>query len=103
MPYNELILERRGHVAVVTLNRPERLNALSQGLRDDLMAAVEELRDDDDIWAVVFTGAGRGFCSGADIQGGGATAPELPDGAGGQWHASGAGRELGGTPLRTRT
>ena len=72
MFYNNLILERRGHVAVVTLNRPERLNALSRGLRDDLMAAVEEVRTDDDVFAVVFTGAGRGFCSGADIQGGGA-------------------------------
>jgi 2-(1,2-epoxy-1,2-dihydrophenyl)acetyl-CoA isomerase len=70
MSYQNLLLEQRGHVGVVTLNRPERLNALSRGLRDDLMDAADQLRHDDGIWSIVITGAGRGFCSGADIQGG---------------------------------
>lgn len=69
MSYKHLILERHDHVALVTLNRPERLNALNRALRDELMDVVEQLRHDDDVWAVVFTGAGRGFCSGADISG----------------------------------
>src|SRR5690606_31025789 len=62
--------EIRGRVAGLTLNRPERLNAISAGLRNDVHAAVERARDDDEIRALVITGAGRGFCSGADLLGG---------------------------------
>jgi 2-(1,2-epoxy-1,2-dihydrophenyl)acetyl-CoA isomerase len=63
-----LRLERRERVAILTLNRPDRLNALSIELREALVRACQELRDDDDIWAVVLTGAGRGFCSGVDLR-----------------------------------
>ena len=66
MTYQYLNLERDGQIAVVTLNRPEKLNAIDRALHLDLMDACRELRDDD-IRAVIFTGAGRGFCSGADL------------------------------------
>lgn len=62
-----LLMERRERVALLTLNRPERLNALNRELQSSIMETCEQLRNDDDIWAVVLTGAGRGFCSGADL------------------------------------
>ncbi len=58
-----------GHAAVITLNRPERLNALSAELRDELTAALEAVRGDDEVRVAILTGAGRGFCSGADLSG----------------------------------
>lgn len=58
-----------GHAAVITLNRPERLNALSAQLRDELTQALAEVQDNDDVRVAVLTGAGRGFCSGADLSG----------------------------------
>ena len=63
-----LRLERHERIAILTLNRPDRLNALSLELREALVHACQELRHDDDIWAVVLTGAGRGFCSGVDLR-----------------------------------
>jgi 2-(1,2-epoxy-1,2-dihydrophenyl)acetyl-CoA isomerase len=64
-----LVIERQGRLAIVTLNRPDRLNAINQTLHHELLAATAEIRDDDSIWAAVIVGAGRGFCSGADITG----------------------------------
>jgi 2-(1,2-epoxy-1,2-dihydrophenyl)acetyl-CoA isomerase len=69
LAYESLIYEKQGHVALITLNRPERLNALNFALRQEVIAACAEARDDDEVRALVFTGAGRGFCSGADISG----------------------------------
>ncbi|HZU71186.1 MAG TPA: enoyl-CoA hydratase/isomerase family protein [Acidimicrobiales bacterium] len=66
-----LTVERQGHVAVVTLNRPDRLNALNDELRVGILRVSAELAEDDEVRAVVFTGAGRGFCSGVDLSGGG--------------------------------
>jgi len=76
MSYEAIILERQGHVAVITLNRPEVLNALNTTLRRDIFAACEEARADDEVRAVVITGAGRGFCAGADLSGGAAPNPD---------------------------
>lgn len=70
MAYDNLILERRDRVAVITLNRPEKLNALSRDLQDEMRAAAGEVKADDSVRAVVWTGAGRGFCSGADLTSG---------------------------------
>jgi 2-(1,2-epoxy-1,2-dihydrophenyl)acetyl-CoA isomerase len=68
--YEFLTVDRlEGHVALITLNRPEKLNALSRGLQDESRAVLAELADDDDVRAAVVTGAGRGFCSGADLTG----------------------------------
>ena len=70
MAFEHLLLERRGHVTVVTLNRPEKLNALNQRLREEIAQCLHELEADDSVRAVVVTGAGRGFCAGADLTSG---------------------------------
>ena len=62
-----LRVERRDHVLVLTLDRPERLNALDAELRDAIPAAFADAAADPDVRAVVLTGAGRGFCSGVDL------------------------------------
>ncbi|MEM8767458.1 MAG: enoyl-CoA hydratase/isomerase family protein [Pseudomonadota bacterium] len=56
-----------GHAAIITLNRPDKLNALSAELRDALTGALTEVRENDAVRVAVLTGAGRGFCSGADL------------------------------------
>ncbi len=66
-----LSTSREDHTAVFTLNRPDKLNALSAELRDALAGALEDAHADDDVRVIVITGAGRGFCSGADLSGGG--------------------------------
>ncbi len=62
------LFERRGRVGLITLNRPERLNALSAEMTTILRDSIDECNADDGIGAVVITGAGRGFCSGADLR-----------------------------------
>jgi len=69
MAYETVVYETRGEVGVLTLNRPDKLNAIDAGLRRDVHAALGAAREDDAIRAVVMTGAGRGFCSGADLTG----------------------------------
>ena len=69
MGYENLRIDREGQVATVALNRPEKLNAIDRNLHLEMMAACAELRDDDDVRVVIFTGEGRGFCSGADLTG----------------------------------
>ncbi|MCW5889955.1 MAG: enoyl-CoA hydratase/isomerase family protein [bacterium] len=58
----------RPHVAVVELNRPERLNALSFDTVVPLLEALAGLRGENDVWVVILAGAGRGFCSGLDLE-----------------------------------
>lgn len=79
-----LRVERRGAVDYVTLNRPERLNALNQPLTDALFAYFESKRRDTDVRIVLLTGAGRAFCSGADLKAGGQP-DRLRDGPDGDW------------------
>jgi len=69
MPYEHLTYEidRETHIATVTLNKPERLNAIDQRDHRDLLDLCERIQEDDDVWALIWTGAGRGFCSGADV------------------------------------
>lgn len=64
----QVLFEQRGRVAILTLNRPERLNAWSQEMAALVRQYIEQCNDDDGIGAVVITGAGRGFCSGADLR-----------------------------------
>lgn len=66
-----LLMEKTEHVAVLTLNRPQKLNALNGELRDAMHDAIADVKADDAVRAVIFTGAGRGFCSGADLTSGG--------------------------------
>ena len=67
MPFHNLFLEKDDNVDIVTLNRPERLNAISRELHQEMMQVCRELKDDDEIRVVIWTGAGRGFCSGVDL------------------------------------
>jgi enoyl-CoA hydratase/carnithine racemase len=68
VPYDNLAIERSDHIATITLNRPEALNALDRGLTRDMHMALDELAGEfPDIRVVILTGAGRGFCSGADV------------------------------------
>jgi enoyl-CoA hydratase/carnithine racemase len=60
--------ERRGPIGIVTLSRPERLNAMSRALIRDAEAAFRQANADPEIAAVVFTGAGRAFCAGDDLK-----------------------------------
>jgi len=65
---SELVaLETAGHVATITLNRPESLNAYTIALKDELIAAIDVVERDDDVRGVVVTGAGRAFCAGMDL------------------------------------
>lgn len=60
-------------IATITLNRPDRLNAFTAGMRDELVAAFDATDADDAVRAVIVTGAGRAFCAGADLSAGGQT------------------------------
>ena len=65
----ELIVERRGQVLVVTVNRPDRMNALNQAVHDGLHETWASLKSDSSVRAIVITGAGeRAFCTGMDLQ-----------------------------------
>jgi len=65
--FAQILYDKSGHVATVTLNRPQKLNAYSEIMVHEILAALGDARDDDEIRAVIVTGAGRGFCSGGDI------------------------------------
>ena len=66
-----VLYEREGHIATITYNRPEVLNAIDGELREDLNAAWVRFRDDEEAWVAIVTGAGRAFSAGADLRGGG--------------------------------
>lgn len=66
--YSEILVERDGAVAVVTLNRPERLNAISRSMLDELTDAFASISEDPGIRVVVIKGAGRSFSAGADLR-----------------------------------
>ena len=69
MSYETLLLERADHVATLTLNRPERMNAFDSRMRDELPRAWEELAEDREVWCIILTGAGdRAFCAGMDLR-----------------------------------
>lgn len=68
MSYENIIVERRGHVGLITLNRPKALNALCVALVDELGQAIKDFEQDDDIRALVVTGSEKAFAAGADIK-----------------------------------
>ena len=68
MSYEALILRKEDSVATITLNRPERLNAISPELISELISATEDIGQDESVRAVILTGAGRAFCAGGDVK-----------------------------------
>lgn len=90
MSYDNVQLKKEDRVAVLTLNRPDKMNAFNPGLVKDLLAAIEDIHTDDSISAFIITGSGTGFCSGADL-----------DFAVGAFSAPGAEKILGRHRLRS--
>ncbi|MFD7842321.1 enoyl-CoA hydratase [Nocardia sp. NPDC059764] len=66
--FETILLERKGRVALITLNRPKALNALNSQVLSDISAALDELENDNEIGAVVLTGSEKAFAAGADIK-----------------------------------
>ena len=73
MQYEQIVTDVADGVLTITLNRPDRLNAWTSTMGDELIAAFDEADADDAVRVVIVTGAGRGFCAGADLAGGGDT------------------------------
>jgi len=73
---SDLLVERRGHVVILTMNRPQTLNALTMGMVDSMVNTLGELNDDPETRVVIVTGAGRGFCSGFDLKAGNIADPK---------------------------
>ena len=67
MSYDDLIYAKDDHIATITLNRPERMNALTMKTHSELAQALEEAKNDDEVRVLILTGTGRGFCSGDDV------------------------------------
>ncbi|MBC7101772.1 MAG: enoyl-CoA hydratase/isomerase family protein, partial [Parvibaculum sp.] len=68
MAYQNILVETKGAVGIVTLNRPDALNALNKALMDELTAALDAYEADDDIHCIVITGSQKAFAAGADIK-----------------------------------
>lgn len=68
MEYPDIIYGKEGHIATITLNRPERMNAFSIVMIDSIQRALQDADADDEIRVIVVTGAGRGFCAGLDLK-----------------------------------
>ena len=68
MAYETILYERRGPAALITLNRPERLNAINAAMLRELNMAMDAAEADEDVRAIVLAGAGKGFCSGFDLK-----------------------------------
>src|SRR5262245_58658196 len=64
---NPVLVERRAGYRVITLNQPQRLNALTEAMHPALKQALAEAEDDEDCRALLLTGTGRGFCAGQDL------------------------------------
>ena len=93
MDSQEIRYEVKDRVATVTLYRPDKLNAFTRRMRDELIDAFGRADTDDSVRAVIVTGAGRAFCAGADLSGGGATFDYARrDDAGQEDHRDGGGR-----------
>jgi enoyl-CoA hydratase/carnithine racemase len=71
MDFNEIKYELNNKILTITLHRPEKLNAFTVEMKDELIEAFRRAEDDDDVRVIVVTGAGRGFCAGDDLSSGG--------------------------------
>jgi 2-(1,2-epoxy-1,2-dihydrophenyl)acetyl-CoA isomerase len=68
MSFDTILYEKKNRIVTITLNRPEVLNAFSSTMSNELLQAFHQAEDDEGVGCVVLTGAGRGFCSGADVR-----------------------------------
>ncbi len=84
MDYEQISYEVEDRILTLTLNRPDKLNAFTGRMLSELLDALDRADADDDVRAIIFTGAGRGFCAGADLSAGSGT-----------FDASGAARDVG--------
>ncbi|MCU1501099.1 MAG: putative enoyl-CoA hydratase [Ilumatobacteraceae bacterium] len=73
MDYTQILYDVADHIATITMNRPEALNAFTGTMMNEMIDAFDRIDADDDVRAVIVTGAGRGFCAGADLSSGGDT------------------------------
>jgi len=73
MEYTQITYEVADRIATITLNRPEQLNAFTNTMMREVIDAFDRVDADDEVRVVIVTGAGRGFCAGADLSGGGET------------------------------
>ena len=73
MNYEQILYDKNGPILTLTLNRPDKLNAYTQQMQTELIAALDAADADDEIRAIIVTGAGRGYCAGADLSAGGNT------------------------------
>jgi enoyl-CoA hydratase/carnithine racemase len=69
-PYQHVLTEQRGRVCIITMNRPDALNAYNRAYSAELQHAIRAADDDPETGCIVFTGAGKAFAAGADIMGG---------------------------------
>lgn len=67
MDFSEILYDKSDHIATITFNRPDRLNALTQSMRQEILRAARDASDDDDVRVLLLKGAGAGFCAGADL------------------------------------
>ena len=70
MDYKNILLEQRDNIAVLFLNRPNKLNAFTFSMMEEIISALDSLEADDSVHAVIITGKGRAFCAGADLSSG---------------------------------
>jgi len=97
--YEQILVDREDGVATITLNRPDRLNAWTGTMQEEVKAAITEAGEDAGIRCILVTGAGRGFCAGADMDGlqqispGGEAARAATSGTGANGGAAGRGLE----------
>lgn len=73
MKFETILYDKKDKILTITLNRPERLNAFTGQMMEDLISAINAAGEDDEIRVIVVTGSGRGFCAGADLGSGGDT------------------------------
>ncbi len=93
MEYTQILYDVDEHIATITLNRPDQLNAFTNKMVREMIDAFDRIDADDDVRVVIVTGAGRGFCAGADLSAGGAT---FEKGGSDEQTAAGVPRDGGG-------
>ncbi|MFZ1910391.1 MAG: enoyl-CoA hydratase-related protein, partial [Burkholderiales bacterium] len=93
MAYTDIRYEVAERIATLTLDRPDKLNAFTRAMRDELIDAFARADADDEVRAVIVTGAGRAFCAGADLSAGSATFDYAKrDGLSAETHRDGGGQ-----------